>query len=1529
MQIDNHIFKGLKRGTHQIKQDPEYLWDAHNIRLTRRDDDTLLSITNEKGTSEPLLNFDGEYVGHCVLGKYLIVFTAEDDGTSFIYRVNKVDTGYIAIILYKGDLGLSPNNPIETLSLYETDLVQKVYWIDIEHQPRVINITYPELKFPEDSYAKVMQNGVILSEPRANTDSIIEQELSYLDEKGLLMKSNSFDFIRALSLNEEVVVNRVNSVGMFSPGTIQYAFTYYNKYDAESNIFYTTPIQYISFNDRAGNGEEKVSCGFNISISNLDKFDYVRVYSIHRSSIDSIPEVKLLTDIPISSRPGIVTYTDTGTTGSIVDPTYLLYVGGKGIRAGCMAQKSGTLFLGNITINNESRVFSNIFENKDIEFTDCTLSVLEKSVPDNSYYQYKNSLVKGFTAAFKTKETYRCGIQIQNSKGIWSEPIYLKDTILTDTYPVNKIMSKSAVIPKGVVNALLNKGAVNIRTCIVFPRSFERERICQGVLCPTVYGVNSRLNNAPYVMSSWFIRPAMDSTVPSNYNPKKGEFVEFRHNHALLGNTPRGVEIQSMADAPSGSTITSLGTVPEEIPSYFFVDENIVTFHSPDIELNEDLHSLNWDNARLEVIGVANLSAISGDLDIRTSSPVYNPASTGFIHTPIGFTFNDAPPNNGGLISGLFYNDAIVRTIDNGDLTSTEITNYMVYPWNKSGSLNSDKVRETGKGVRSAVLSKKVWSNLKFFASNKVFNSPIKYNISTPQLFSSDEVSLLKVKVPYINTDVYYYGNVDTLLTQTTLNNNEFKGYSMYAGEGLLAETPEAIKDLTFTDAIRMKYKSTPHLVFSLGDNASNISLLPRYTDLERQTGEFTIPSWWNPNKESYIPNSVGEIRRFNWDAAEVYIEDNEKLKQWDFVYTKLEDGTVGYKAYYTQPVGNTSPYLQSPKRLTDFTTEEIIVKTSSKTTVLLRKDTDNNLVGLPGIENNKDNYTPIGGPSTHVYYSGDTKYFKLVPCESDSTLCTLVPLAEPTKTRAGIETNKVAIDQKWYPDDEGQSSQISPYVLLAELVRDIPEEVKFGGTSKEAIRNNLWLPSGKPVPLIEDTDVQVPYEYGDTWFGRYDCLKTYPFTPEDENQIVEIGSFLCESRINLDGRWDRNRGQISNLNMSPRNFNMFNEVYSQKDNFFNYRVFDDLYYKQELFANQILWSKQKILGEDVDTWTNITAASVFDLDGDKGAITSLNTFNGQLLCFQEKALTLIGFDERVQIPTSDGNPIEISNNYKLTGSTPVSSTIGCQDKWTICESPSGLYFVDYNTHSIWLYNGKLTNISNDNGMMWWLKDNTWGTWKPINKATNGLRTFYDINNMDVYFTPGPLLQEQEALCYSELIQGFTSFMSYGGTQAMFNFDKGFYSLKAGTEGLRLYQNNVGKYNYFYGTTKGWRFSFISNSNPSYTKIFNNIELRADLYSETNKLLNTCPFNFIEVSNEYQSAESSITSSNMKKRFRVWRGLIPRASKLSSLGEETTRTYGRARIRNPWTMITLGWNPDTGSKTNKAVIHDVSVKYNV
>jgi len=43
---------------------------------------------------------------------------------------------------------------------------------------------------------------------------------------------------------------------------------------------------------------------------------------------------------------------------------------------------------------------------------------------------------------------------------------------------------------------------------------------------------------------------------------------------------------------------------------------------------------------------------------------------------------------------------------------------------------------------------------------------------------------------------------------------------------------------------------------------------------------------------------------------------------------------------------------------------------------------------------------------------------------------------------------------------------------------------------------------------------------------------------------MTEIVSVLCETKINLDGRYDNNRNSSNNLAMTPNNFNLLNPIY-------------------------------------------------------------------------------------------------------------------------------------------------------------------------------------------------------------------------------------------------------------------------------------------------------------------------------------------------------------------------------------------------
>ena len=75
--------KGMQKDLSVSAFNPEYAYDARNIRIMSTDDNTLYSIVNEKGPSECTpANLDhgieGTPIGQAVIDDELIIFTTKN-----------------------------------------------------------------------------------------------------------------------------------------------------------------------------------------------------------------------------------------------------------------------------------------------------------------------------------------------------------------------------------------------------------------------------------------------------------------------------------------------------------------------------------------------------------------------------------------------------------------------------------------------------------------------------------------------------------------------------------------------------------------------------------------------------------------------------------------------------------------------------------------------------------------------------------------------------------------------------------------------------------------------------------------------------------------------------------------------------------------------------------------------------------------------------------------------------------------------------------------------------------------------------------------------------------------------------------------------------------------------------------------------------------------------------------------------------------------------------------------------------------
>lgn len=485
------------------------------------------------------------------------------------------------------------------------------------------------------------------------------------------------------------------------------------------------------------------------------------------------------------------------------------------------------------------------------------------------------------------------------------------------------------------------------------------------------------------------------------------------------------------------------------------------------------------------------------------------------------------------------------------------------------------------------------------------------------------------------------------------------------------------------------------------------------------------------------------------------------------------------------------------------------------------------------------------------------------------------------------------------------------PFLYIGEIYRDYDPNTAYGGTSKYALKGNTFIPiSGRY--LIGSGEFYG--SEGDTFFQRWDCLKTEPFSTEKENNIIEMVSFMVETHTNIDGRYDTRRGIMDNLSTSSDNINTINTVYTQPDNFVNGYVLDDKA-SLDTFPTEITWSKTKTMNEDIDTWTNITLASVLDLDGDKGKVTALRRFGNSLIAFQERGISEILFNTRTQMSTVEGVPVELANSGKVDGKRYISDKIGCINKYSIVEASSGIYFIDNVNSSISLFNGSIQSISNVKGFKAWMQQhNTTDLWNP--KTFKNYIGFYDRANDDIYF-----VSSDEALCFNEMLSEFTSFYSYGGIPVMATVNNKFIAI-SNTDGY-LYEMHEGEYNkYFNDISEPFSITYKVTPDPYTDKTFTNIEYKADVFDSDNNLIPEYTFNTLDVWNEYQKGSTVLDFktpqlSNLKRKYRNWAAFIPR--------DTLNNKYGYNRIRNPWIYLKLEMNENLDN--TRMEFHNLIVRY--
>jgi len=472
-----------------------------------------------------------------------------------------------------------------------------------------------------------------------------------------------------------------------------------------------------------------------------------------------------------------------------------------------------------------------------------------------------------------------------------------------------------------------------------------------------------------------------------------------------------------------------------------------------------------------------------------------------------------------------------------------------------------------------------------------------------------------------------------------------------------------------------------------------------------------------------------------------------------------------------------------------------------------------------------------------------------------------------------------------------------------------------YNGNSFEEKKRTVYLEIGDYVKLNGPSTNVVINNPGDTFVQNFKFLKLNRTAEDsatiDDTILSEIVSFPVETQINLKNRNDLSLNDWTNKFLPQQDeYTQYNQVYSQGSNLIRSNDVDFTFRKIDEFDTRIQSSKLKIPNESIDSWTDILANEVMDLDGKYGPINALLTYRDKVYAFQDEAIALIAVNPRIQVQGDDGIGIELGKGNVLYDYQYITNSSGAVNKWGVVKGKRGIYYYD-------LLNKGVGRIPDASSML--LSDlKGFHSWFNNNYDYNKLRTDNpllgegvvlgtDIYNNDVYIT---LLQGNKSFTrvFNEGVDYFIDQKTYKPSMYINKGNKLFMN-----SNNNIYENNIGKYNKFLGKHEESTITLMVNPNANQDTVFNNIFYNSEVYlddiDQPDKTIT-----HIQAYNEYQdSGKISLEigrDKNLRRKFREWKANIPR--------------NGRNRIRNPWIFLKLTFN---NTNDYKLILHDIIVSY--
>lgn len=505
--------------------------------------------------------------------------------------------------------------------------------------------------------------------------------------------------------------------------------------------------------------------------------------------------------------------------------------------------------------------------------------------------------------------------------------------------------------------------------------------------------------------------------------------------------------------------------------------------------------------------------------------------------------------------------------------------------------------------------------------------------------------------------------------------------------------------------------------------------------------------------------------------------------------------------------------------------------------------------------------------------------------------------------------------------------------VLVAEFVKNDNALYLgniYGGNSYEAKSSSSYIEIGSYQDIsVTSFVIESP---GDTFVQNFNFEKLSKTDTDlgdrKLNQVTEIISIKVESTIDL-----KNRNDLSIYNYDNRwqprfdEYQKYNRVYSQQPTLVQITDPGFKFKKVNEYDTRVIASKEKIPGENIDSWTDFLVNETQDLDGKYGPINGTINFKDEIYTLQDRAVAHISINPRVQTSGSDGIDVQLGTGKVLHDYQYLSTVSGCLNKRGIVASGSAFYYFDLINKSLVRFSGKVDGLSDAEGFHEFFINNIKHDNILVDNPLKGMgiSTGYNAVNNDVYFTfhqsqfntmnnglTTSYTPNDYTICFNEAVGSFTSFYDY---KPAWYINKGDKMFTSGPDSFTLWEHFKGVHNNFYGTQ--YDSEIVFNAAPKqgdgeYT--FNNIGYKMEMKDTSGKDMLNTTFSSVQVWNEYQdTGERKLElRKNLRRKNRSWNLTLPRSK------------GSKDRIKSPWAFIRLKFDNDTGARM---AAHDLTLSY--